>query len=388
MAKTQTMDSRAVDGDFIERFCAGKISELESLRFAEQSPELVAFTLLEIQRRLAGKPPAGANQPSSTIPPYDKENTSGKSGKGSKKKRGARQGHPGSCRPAPPKADRTRHHKFDACPDCGSKLKDTGDTRERITEDIPEDLKPVITKDVIHRDWCPCCKKRVEPKPPDVLPRCQIGNRVLVFSAMLHYLQGLTISQIVETLNFHLTFKVTDGGLVQMWQRLGKILYHWYQQIHEQSLESSKLYADETGWRVQGQTHWLWCFTSDNTVYFMVDRSRGSPALQKFFTRYFDGTLISDFWSPYDAIECADKQKCWPHLLREMARIDQNHPDDDEWASFSRRVVSVFRKAKEVHDDRANMKQSDYEDEIIRLEGRLAAVASPPMDASNSAIWL
>ena len=231
-------------------------------------------------------------------------------------------------RPAP---DRTRTQKLDACPDCGGKLKDTGDTRERITEDIPEDLKPVITKDIIHRDWCPKCKKRIEPKPPDVLPHCQIGNRALVFSSMLHYLQGLTISQIVDTLNFHLSFKVTEGGLVQMWQRLGKILYSWYQEIHEQSLESSKLYADETGWRVQGQTHWLWCFTSDQTVYFMVDKSRGSPALQKFFTRYFDGTLITDFWSPYDAIDCADKQKCWPHLLRDMAKVDEQNQDDKEW---------------------------------------------------------
>lgn len=385
MGTTPTTDILAVDGDFIERFCAGNISEEEFRRFAQQSPELVAFTLLELQRRIAGNPSAGANQPSSTIPPYAKPNTGGKPGKGSKKKkRGAQKGHPGSSRPAPPQPDRTRHQKFDACPDCGGKLKDTGDTRERITEDLPEDLKPVITKDVIHRDWCPCCKKRVEPKPPDVLPRCQIGNRALVFSAMLHYLQGLTISQIVETLNFHLTFKITDGGLVQMWQRLGKILYQWYQEIHQQSLEGSKLYADETGWRVQGQTHWLWCFTSDATVYYMVDRSRGSPALQKFFTRYFDGTLITDFWSPYAAIDCADKQKCWPHLLRDMAKVDQDNPDDREWASFSRRVVSVFRDAKKTHDARADIAELEYDERVVRLEGRLADVATQTWEHADA----
>lgn len=34
----------------------------------------------------------------------------------------------------------------------------------------------------------------------------------------------------------------------------------------------------------------------------LIDRSRGSPALQKFFTRAPEGTLITDFWSAYDAV--------------------------------------------------------------------------------------
>src|SRR5690606_23854337 len=117
-----------------------------------------------------------------------------------------------------------------------------------FSEDIPEDLKPVITKDVIHRDWCPACRKRVEPKPPDLLPRATLGNRTLVLAALLHFLQGLTLSQIVDTFNFHLRLKITAGGLVQMWHRLAEILFAWYEEIHEESLSGSKLHADETGW--------------------------------------------------------------------------------------------------------------------------------------------
>ena len=91
---------------------------------------------------------------------------------------------------------------------------------------------------------------------------------------MLHYLQGLTVSQIVDTFNFHLRMGITQGGLVQMWHRLAEILYIRYEEIHQQSLQGSKLRADETGWRVEGQTHWLWCFSFDSTVYLMVNRSR------------------------------------------------------------------------------------------------------------------
>ena len=181
----------------------------------------------------------------------------------------------------------------------------------------PEDLKPIITEDTIHRDYCPSCDKRVEPKLPDVLPRCTLGNRTLVLSAMLHFLQGLTISQIVDTFNFHLRMKVTPGGLVQMWHRLADLLFVWYEQIHQESLKSSKLHADETGWRVSGKTHWLWCFAGDESVFYMIDRSRGSPALQKFFTEAFEGTLITDFWSPYDG-SCAPTSRSVGHICCEM----------------------------------------------------------------------
>lgn len=103
-------------------------------------------------------------------------------------------------------------------------------------------------------------------------------------------------------------------------------------------------------------------------MYFIVDKSRGSPALQKFFTRYLDGTLITGFWSPYEAVDCADKQKCWPHLLREMAKTDEQGQRDQEWVSFSRRVVSIFPKAKKVHAARAEMEEIEYGTQIIRLE--------------------
>ncbi len=275
--------SHAIDTDFVDRFLEGKVSGEESLLFAQQPPEFIAFTMLAIQKRLGQLQTAsGANTPPSTIPPYEKP-PAGTSKRGRNKNKR------------------------------GGQLKDTGDTRERISEDIPGDLKPVITKDIIHRDWCPKCRKRVEPKPPDLLPHCQPGNRTLVLSALLHYLQG--------------------------------------------------------------QTHWLWCFASDRTVHYMIDKSRGSPALQKFFTRYFDGTLITDFRAPYDAVACADRQKCWPHLLRDMSAVDEKHSGDMEWASFSRRVAGVFRDAKKLYAAREEMAESDYDEAVIRLEGRLHKVA-------------
>jgi len=364
-----TLETTPIDSQFVDRFLAGDATEAETRQLVSGDPEITTFTLLAIQQRIATKQAGGPNTPSATIPPYAKAEP--KPAKG-KRKRGGQNGHPGRRRKTPPQPDRTREQIAPACPDCGGKLRRTGETRQRYSEDIPENLNPVITLDVIHRDYCRRCQKRVEPKPPDLLPRCTLGNRTLVLSALLHFLQGLTISQIVETFNFHLRLKITSGGLVQMWHRLSEVLFAWYQQIHQESLDGSKLHADETGWRVSGKTHWLWCFASETLVFYMIDRSRGSPALQKFFTREFEGTLITDFWSPYDAVLCASKQKCWPHLLRDVAAVDEVHRGNRQWDSFRRRLAGVYRDAKKLLAGRDELPEPEYDMAVARLEGRLA----------------
>jgi transposase len=96
------------------------------------------------------------------------------------------------------------------------------------------------------------------------------------------------------------------------------LLFEWYQQIQIEAMQSAVLHGDETGWRLDGKTNWLWCFSNSDSTFYMIDRSRGSPALLKFFTTEFEGTLVTDFWGAYDAVACADRQMCVEHLLREL----------------------------------------------------------------------
>ena len=161
---------------------------------------------------------------------------------------------------------------------------------------------------------------------------------------------------------------------MQMWHRLSDILFTWYEEIHEQILDSGRLHADETGWRVSGKTHWLWCFGNDTSVFYMIDRSRGSPAIKKFFTRAFEGVLITDFWSLYDSVCCAEKQKCWPHLLRDAASVDEK-TEDENWKSFSRRLASIYRDAKKLQGNRETLEESAYDHSVGLLEARIHKLA-------------
>jgi transposase len=310
--------------------------------------ESVVFALLALAKMLAEQQAAAAatshdtpSTPSGMKPPYQKPSASARG----KRRPGRENGHPGSRREKPARIDRRAVHRAKVCPHCAGPLKRCAETRTRYTEDIPDNLQSEVTEHTIHRDWCPNCKKKVEPAVTEVMPNATLGNRALVLSAWMHYALGTTLSQIVDVFNFHLALKVTPGGLMQMWRRLARVLGPWYEAIQEQALDSGVLHADETGWRVNGKTHWLWCFATETLSFFMIDRSRGSPALLKMFTQEFDGTLVSDFWAPYNALACASRQKCLVHLLRDMEHVEKYKSPGPEWKVFAKKLRRLIMDA-------------------------------------------
>ena len=235
-----------------------------------------------------------------------------------------------------------------------------------------------MTEHTIHRDWCPRCRKRVEPVVPDALPKATLGNRVLVLSAWLHYALGNTLSQIVEVFNFHLQMQITPAGLVQMWYRLQAILYTWYEQIQQEALDAAALFADESGWRVNGKTHWLWCFTTRNVTFYMINRSRGSPALMKFFVDEFAGTLVTDFWAAYNAVHCALRQTCLVHLLRELDHTERYKSPGPHWPAFAKRLRRLVGDAIRLWRARADMPAESYASHRARLAARLQELIDTP----------
>ena len=179
----------------------------------------------------------------------------------------------------------------------------------------------------------------------------------------------MPISQIVEVLNSHLHFKISKGGFSKMWKRLADYLTPWYEHLCEVARISAILHGDETGWRVNGVTYWAWCFTNDETTVYMIDKSRGSPALFKFFKEAFEGILITDFWAPYNAIAKGKRQFCLAHLLRELEKVDSNNLSE-EWCAFSKKTKRLFKDALRLRrlDD---FSPETYESRIDRLNMRL-----------------
>jgi transposase len=363
---------------------AGHCDEVTAHRLYTLGPDAVTLALLAAARRIAelqaqASSDVSPSTPSGMIPVYAKPNATVSRNR-RRKRPGARDGHPGHRRPTPTRIDGQKEHRLPVCPCCGGPLQRCQRSRTRLVEDLPEDLHSVVTEHTIHRDYCPACKKHVEPVVPDALPNATFGHRLIGFTSWCHYGLGITIDQLVDILQYHLQTKLSAGGLIAAWQRLADILTPWYEQIAEEARKSAYLHADETGWRVHGQTCWLWCFANGGICYYLIDRNRGSPVLQRFFGDAFDGILLHDFWTAYESIDVRDRQYCLVHLLRELEKVDQ-HNTSGQWLAFAKTLRRLLRDGIRLRK-RADFTPERYQSRILRLGRRLDAfIATESTDA-------
>jgi len=345
------------------------LTKAEAQEVVHQGDEAIVFKLLELSKEIQElRSKLGVQDSSSTpsgqIPVYQKPSTSK-----SRKKPGRKKGHVGVRRKAPIRIDHHQTHTLDTCPHCGDSVGKPTRRRKRVIEDII-DVEPEATEHEIEGYYCKTCKKIVEPVVVDALHKASIGHRTVALAAWLHYGVGITISQIINVYNFHLSFSISQGGLVQMWYRTQEILYGWYEQIGKEAKSSAVLHGDESGWRVSGSTHWLWCFTNPLVTYYMIQKSRGSPALFKFFGEAFEGCLISDFWKPYDMIHTGGRQYCMAHLLREIHDVDEKNQSPD-WVAFSKKLRRLLGDALRLRTRRDQISQKEFDSKNARFDGRL-----------------
>jgi transposase len=358
----------------------GKLTEAGAARLAAAGEEMVLLALMAANARIAAlqqPAPSHPSTPSAMVPVYQKPPTPRR-----KKRPGAKNGHPGSRRPTPVKIDEHMDHRLAVCPCCGGELKRCNRTRTRIIEDIPEKIEPVVTEHTIHRDYCSTCKKHVEPVVPDAMPGATLGHRVVVLSSWFHYGLGITLSPVQQILGANLNTEVSLGGLLDASGRMAAALLPWYEQIGEELRASAWLNADETGWRVNGQSHWLWCFCNPHGCYYMIDRSRGSDALRKFFVEVFAGTLVSDFWSVYESALVEDHQYCLVHLLRELFKVDE-HNDSAEWKTFSKQLKRLIRDGLRLRK-RPDYTPERYRSRFALIYHRLDALAGATYNDSDA----
>jgi transposase len=380
----------------------GRLDHALAARAYELGREATIALTLAVNARMAeltavGAPAPGPHTPSGAIPVYTKQNSK-KTRRSKPPRPGARTGHEGHRRAAPITID--RHETVPdapACPECRGPVLPSRPNRrrKRTIEDIPPTLRVEAVEYDIPQQWCPCCKKHVEPAIPGgaAMPGATLGNGIVALTTVMHYGLGLTIDQTREVFASHLRTPLSAGGLVDLWRRAGTVLLPWYEEIGQQAKASATLHADETGWRVNGDTHWLWCFCNHLNCYYLIDESRGSDVLRKFFTSAFGGVLMSDFWGPYQSVLLEGegaRQCCLAHLLRELDHVDEHdlpHKPPDrakEWSAFVKMLRRLLRDGIRLRK-RKDYTPERYASRLTRIDTRLIALAEGDYDDPDAA---
>lgn len=185
-----------------------------------------------------------------------------------------------------------------------------------------------------------------EPAVTDALPGFSIGIKTVVYSAYLHYFQGMSISKTVKNLGI-LGLKVSPGALVGAWKSLAKLYTPFYNDIlAEVRNTNGVLFADETGYREHGQRRWLWVFCTRTAALFVIRPVRSAAVVLEVLGRSFGGILTTDFWKPYLSVIPRFRQWCVAHFLREFKKIEfkRDKPPPEYW-EFKKKVMRLFRDA-------------------------------------------
>ena len=287
-----------------------------------------------------------------------------------RKRPGRKRGHEGISRIQLEEVDHFKAHSLQRCPECHTPVKEPVKEYRRYIEDIPPLEKPEVTEHTVYGYWCPQCKKIVFSPVTDALPHAMIGLRLVVFTAWLHYLVGVSVNNIVRILSVVCRFQISAGGLTQAWKNLSLLVAPMYTDIGQRISTSAVLSADETGWRLNGITHWLWCFTTTELCWYLITKSRGSPVLKEVLGAVFRGILICDFWGAYNKISALAKQRCFYHLFTELAKVDKTNSSAERKA-FRKKLLRLLKDAIRLYERKDCLKQKDYDRLKVRLYYRL-----------------
>jgi len=235
---------------------------------------------------------------------------------GVRKPRGKKPGSLGYHRPNPPESSVTEEHSYllKRCPMCQKSVGDVVDTVTKYEEDITLVPQVTIKKFVIARHWCAHCETYVKSNKIPQISR--IGKNVLAYILYARYRLHLPISKIQESLRDLHSFKISEGEIVAKLKEAEQFFGQDYASICELIKDAKCVYADETGWRMDGENWYLWVFvTSDGKTRFVIEESRGKGVAEDKLGSKQDRIIISDGYAVYNNLS-GFHQQCWVHLLR------------------------------------------------------------------------
>lgn len=202
-------------------------------------------------------------------------------------------------------------------------------------------IRKTITKYMGIKGYCPkCCRCYA---PPEIK---KYGSNQLYgyeFQAWLVYQRialRMTYESIAEMVTEQFHEKMPLSYTVIAIKNLSASYAEAEKGIIRHLLESPFLHADETPITIKGATQYVWTFTTDKHVIFKLSKTREATLAHEFLKDY-NGILITDFYSGYDAIACR-QQKCWVHLIRDLNDDLWEYPFDSEYEAFVSEVRNLI----------------------------------------------
>jgi transposase len=243
--------------------------------------------------------------------------------KGTGRKRGGQQGHPGSGPELLPieRVDEVVDHHPDACRRCGQLLDgiDPEPMRHQVIEIPP--ITPLVIEHRLHRLVCPCCSTSTCATLPADVEASHYGPRLSALVGLLGSAFPLSFSKTQTLLQQLVGVEMSRGAIARVRQRLSAALAEPMAQALEAARQQPVAYVDETGAPTgnavdavfreavgnnpTGKRGWQWVMV---TAIELLGNA-------------FGGIVVSDRFSAYNHLPVMQRQLCWAHLIRDLVAI-------------------------------------------------------------------
>lgn len=235
-----------------------------------------------------------------------------------RRKRGAPKGHPPWRRRPPDHIDRTvRVAAPTTCPHCSTTgLLPTGQAHEQIQEDILLQPQTIVTAYQHALAFCPTCRRSVFQTAAGELRNCQIGPTAKAAAVFLRQELDLSLRKVRRI--FHRLFGLdfVPASAMAFERRTARAAEPIHEQIRDKVRAADIIHGDETHWRIDGQSAYLWFAGNAQFSFFHVDPSRSGQVALAIFGPRFQGALVADDYAAYNLIEPKHRQSCLAHLIR------------------------------------------------------------------------
>jgi transposase len=219
-----------------------------------------------------------------------------------------------------------------SCPDCGGTVDHLRDA-DQFQTDLPPLPPPATTQFKVGVGRCRACGKRVQGRhteqTSDALGAAgaMVGPNIKGWAAWMHYSLGIPFAKISRFFHARFGLSVTAGALCQAAQTTASTaLVPVNTQIRERINQSPMVVMDETGWRVNAESAWVWIATTPDLTYYTVAGSRSFDDANLLVDATYAGTLVHDGWCVYDQYTAATHQTCLAHLCRRADELIESLP--------------------------------------------------------------
>jgi hypothetical protein len=210
--------------------------------------------------------------------------------------------------------------------------------------ELPEVVALVI-EHRLHRLVCPGCGTAVLAEG-DGISASAFGPRLEAHVAVMSGVYRLSRRQIVELLCEMFGTTVSVGAVNATIMRMSAMLSDPWRELRDAVRKAQAVHADETSWRLRGETNWLWVAASALMACYRIDPARSQAAAKELLGEDFGSFIITDRYAGYHWLDVLQQQLCWCHAIRQFVSVSER---DGAPGRLGHQLLAAAREVIRAH---------------------------------------